>query len=48
MVLNENTPFAAVNQRVLGSSPRGGASKASRKTGFFVFNPIHIQKYRLL
>ena len=26
MVLNENTPFAAVNQRVLGSSPRGGAS----------------------
>jgi len=25
MALNDNTPSAPVNQRVLGSSPRGGA-----------------------
>ena len=25
MALHENTAFEAVNQRVLGSSPRGGA-----------------------
>jgi len=40
MVLDENTSLAPVNQRVLGSSPRGGADRPGKTLfllGFFFF-----------
>ena len=42
MALDENTSLAPVNQRVLGSSPRGGAKnkRAARKCGSFIYYPF--------
>jgi len=37
MLLNENRFTASVNQRVLGSSPRGGAKSLTEMSGFFVY-----------
>jgi len=37
MAVYENCSFEAVNQRVLGSSPRGGAKSLTEMSGFFVY-----------
>jgi hypothetical protein len=37
MIVCENYYFEAVNQRVLGSSPRGGAKSLTEMSGFFVY-----------
>ena len=37
MLLDENRFTASVNQRVLGSSPRGGAKSLTFLSGFLVF-----------
>jgi hypothetical protein len=37
MAVYENCTFEAVNQRVLGSSPRGGAKSLTEMSGFFVY-----------
>ena len=49
MQLYDNQYFKSVNQRILGSSPRGGASKqkTSPKGGVFCFNAVLGEKFIL-
>ena len=47
MTVCENYYFEAVNQRVLGSSPRGGAKSLTEMSGFLVFTVFLFQYQNL-